>query len=104
MGYVVPQPPDKKTGKSVCGHRVGVRPVCPRPSSSRASAMTSMSMSAKARPAACCVTVFPTSRWKNTYIDKRVAQMEGEGVVFHYDVHVGVDKTVDALREEQRCV
>ncbi len=32
---------------------------------------------------------FPTSRWEKGIIDRRVAQMEGEGVVFHYNTPVG---------------
>ena len=43
------------------------------------------------RPAACCATAFPTSRWRSTIVDRRVAQMEAEGVTFHYSAHVGVN-------------
>jgi glutamate synthase (NADPH/NADH) small chain len=38
------------------------------------------------------------------YIDRRVAQMEGEGVVFHYGAEVGVNITVDELRQRHDAV
>ena len=41
------------------------------------------------RRAVCCAMAFPTSRWRS-HIDRRIAQMEAEGVTFHYGVHVGV--------------
>ena len=62
----------------------------PAPSSSRAPATTSMSTRNSPRPAACCATAFPTSRWRSI-IDRRVAQMEAEGVTFHYGADVGAD-------------
>jgi glutamate synthase (NADPH/NADH) small chain len=34
------------------------------------------------------------------HIDRRVAQMEGEGVVFHYGVEIGVTRTLASLEEE----
>ena len=42
------------------------RPALPARSNSRAPAMTFMSTSAGPRPAACCATAFPTSRWKRS--------------------------------------
>jgi glutamate synthase (NADPH/NADH) small chain len=54
-------------------------------------------MSVKAVPAGCCATAYPISRWKSTYIDRRIEQMEGEGVTFFCNVNVGVDKTTEEL-------
>ncbi len=39
----------------------------------------------------------PDFKMEKHLIDRRVAQMEGEGVVFHYNVHVGVDLTAADL-------
>ena len=74
-----------------------VRPGWPARSSSRAPATTCTSSRSTPRPAACCATAFPTSRWRSTIVDRRVAQMEAEGVTFHYGVHVGVNLPVEEL-------
>jgi glutamate synthase (NADPH/NADH) small chain len=39
----------------------------------------------------------PDFKMEKHFIDRRVEQMQGEGVTFHCGVNVGVDKTVDAL-------
>jgi glutamate synthase (NADPH/NADH) small chain len=39
----------------------------------------------------------PDFKMEKHYIDRRVAQMEGEGVTFHYGVHVGVTRSVEEL-------
>ncbi len=39
----------------------------------------------------------PDFKMEKHHIDKRVAQMEGEGVVFHYNTHVGVNMPVKRL-------
>jgi glutamate synthase (NADPH/NADH) small chain len=42
----------------------------------------------------------PDFKIEKHYIDRRIEQMQGEGVTFHCGVNVGVDKTVDALLAE----
>ena len=39
----------------------------------------------------------PDFKMEKHYIDKRVAQMEAEGVTFHYGAHVGVNVPADEL-------
>ena len=39
----------------------------------------------------------PDFKMEKHYVDKRVAQMEGEGVTFHYGAHVGVNLPADTL-------
>jgi len=39
----------------------------------------------------------PDFKMEKNHVDRRVAQMEGEGVVFHYGAHVGVTVAVDKL-------
>ena len=101
QGWVKPEPPPRKTGKKVAV--VGSGPAgWPARSSSRAPATTCTSTRSTPRPAACCATAFPTSRWRSIHVDRRVAQMEAEGVTFHYGAHVGVnvpaEKLLDGLR------
>ena len=38
------------------------------------------------------------------HVDRRVAQMEAEGVVFHYDAHVGVNVAADKLLADHDAV
>ena len=42
----------------------------------------------------------PDFKMEKHHIDKRVAQMEGEGVVFHYSAHVGTNVPVEKLLAE----
>jgi len=39
----------------------------------------------------------PDFKMEKTHVDRRVAQMEGEGVVFHYGAHVGETLPIDVL-------
>ncbi len=34
------------------------------------------------------------------HIDRRIAQMTAEGVVFHYGVNIGVDKSIEDLKRD----
>jgi len=42
----------------------------------------------------------PDFKMEKHHVDRRIAQMEGEGVVFHYGAHVGVNIAADRLVEE----
>ena len=42
----------------------------------------------------------PDFKMEKTLIDRRVAQMEAEGVTFHYGVHIGVTKPAKELNDE----
>jgi glutamate synthase (NADPH/NADH) small chain len=42
----------------------------------------------------------PDFKMEKHHVDRRVAQMEAEGVVFHYNVHVGVNLAADKLRAD----
>ena len=75
------------------------RPALPARSSSRAPATRCTCSRRTTASAACCATASPTSRWRSIHIDRRVEQMEAEGVTFHSGVHVGVDD----LGREARC-
>jgi glutamate synthase (NADPH/NADH) small chain len=39
----------------------------------------------------------PDFKMDRAHVDRRIAQMEAEGVTFHYDAHVGVNVPADAL-------
>jgi glutamate synthase (NADPH) small chain len=46
----------------------------------------------------------PDFKMEKHHIDRRIGQMSAEGVVFHYGVNVGVDRTVDSLIAEYDAV
>jgi glutamate synthase (NADPH) small chain len=63
-GWIVPEPPSRQTGKKVAV--VGSGPAGPARSSSPARATRCTSLRSSPRPADCCATAFPTSRWRST--------------------------------------
>jgi glutamate synthase (NADPH/NADH) small chain len=46
----------------------------------------------------------PDFKMEKRHLDRRVAQMEAEGVTFHYNVHVGRDLTVEDLEGQYDAV
>ena len=46
----------------------------------------------------------PDFKMEKHYIDKRVEQMEGEGVTFHYNCNIGVTHKAKALKKEHDAV
>ena len=46
----------------------------------------------------------PDFKMEKHHVDRRVAQMEAEGVIFHCKVHVGIELDVDELRERHDAV
>ena len=46
----------------------------------------------------------PDFKMEKMHVDRRVAQMQAEGVTFHYGVHVGVDLPVEKLTAEYDAV
>jgi glutamate synthase (NADPH) small chain len=46
----------------------------------------------------------PDFKMEKHHVDRRVAQMEGEGVVFHYGAHVGVNVPAKALLDDYDAV
>ena len=85
-GWVVPQPPRRKTGKRVAV--VGSGPAGLACAQQLARAGHDVVLFEKAgshrRPARA--TAFPISRWRSTCIDRRMAQMSTEGVEFRPSV------------------
>jgi glutamate synthase (NADPH/NADH) small chain len=46
----------------------------------------------------------PDFKMEKIHVDRRIAQMEAEGVKFHYNVHVGVTMTTDDLMKNHDAV
>ncbi|MFN7922847.1 MAG: glutamate synthase subunit beta [Bryobacteraceae bacterium] len=98
-GWIVPEPPEKRTGRKVAV--VGSGPA-------------GMAAAQQLNRAGHWVTVFekadriggllrygiPDFKMEKHHIDRRVQQMQDEGVSFRVNAHVGVNVAIDQLRTE----
>ena len=77
-GWIRPEPPGTKTGKRVA--IIGSGPAGMAAAQQLARAGHDVHVyEGTPPPAACCATAFPTSRWRSTIIDRRVAPDGGRG-------------------------
>ena len=98
-GWIVPQPPDKKTGKRVA--IIGSGPAGMAAAQQLARAGHDVHVYEKsARPGGLMVYGIPDFKMEKGVIARRVKQMEAEGVTFHCNAHVG--KTVSAKELEDK--
>ena len=103
QGWIVPEPPAVKTGKRVA--IVGSGPAGLACAQQLARAGHDVHVYEKwAKAGGLLRYGIPDFKMEKAYVDKRVAQMEGEGVTFHYGVHVGVNLPADKLVAEYDAV
>jgi glutamate synthase (NADPH) small chain len=96
QGWVVPEPPSCKTGKTVA--IVGSGPAGLACAQQLARAGHDVHVYEKlAKPGGLLRYGIPDFKMEKHLVDRRVAQMEAEGVRFHCGVHVGVDLTAAEL-------
>ena len=102
-GWVVPQPPTKKTGGSVAV--IGSGPAGLAAAQQLARVGHDVHVYEKnARPGGLLVYGIPDFKMEKTIIARRVKQMKAEGVTFHCNVNVGVDVTANELQEKHDAV
>ncbi len=102
-GWVVPEPPVRRTGKTVAV--VGSGPAGLACAQHRARAGHTVTVFEKNdRIGGLLRYGIPDFKMEKSLIDRRVAQMQAEGVLFRPGVHVGVTVSVDDLRATHDAV
>src|SRR5215813_5495153 len=93
-GWIVPEQPSHKTGKKVSV--VGSGPAGLACAQQLARAGHEVHVFEKyARAGGLLTFGIPDFKMEKNVIDRRISQMEAEGVVFHYGAHVGADGAHD---------
>ncbi|HXK53743.1 MAG TPA: glutamate synthase subunit beta [Hyphomicrobiales bacterium] len=98
-GWIAPKPAARKTGKRVA--IIGSGPAGLACAQQLARAGHDVHVYEKnAKPGGLLRYGIPDFKMEKHIIDRRVGQMEGEGVTFHCNVHVGVDKDIKSIHDE----
>lgn len=102
-GWISPQVPERRTGRSV--GIVGSGPAGLAAAQQLARAGHDVHVYEKhARSGGLLRYGIPDFKMEKQLIDRRVRQMETEGVAFHYGVHVGVDRALSDLEAEHDAI
>ncbi|MTI16523.1 glutamate synthase subunit beta [Rhodobacteraceae bacterium RKSG542] len=97
-GWIKPEPAAHKTGKTVA--IIGAGPAGMAAAQQLARAGHTVHVYEREPKAGGLLRYgIPDFKMEKHYIDRRVEQMEGEGVTFHYGCEVGKDMTMQELRE-----
>ena len=97
-GWVVPEPPLKKTGKRV--NIVGAGPAGMAAAQQLARAGHDVHLYEKNAKAGGLLRYgIPDFKMEKHLIDRRTNQMEAEGVTFHYNQHIGQDVSIKELEK-----
>jgi glutamate synthase (NADPH/NADH) small chain len=95
-GFIVPQPASRKTGKRVAVIGSGPAGLAAAQQLGRAGHEVHV-YEREDRPGGLMRYGIPDFKMEKHFIDRRIEQMEGEGVSFFCSVNVGVDKKVEEL-------
>ncbi|MFY9628321.1 MAG: glutamate synthase subunit beta [Methylocystis sp.] len=95
-GWVVPEPPRRKTDKLIAIVGSGPAGMAAAQQLGRAGHRVHL-YEKNAKAGGLLRYGIPDFKMEKRHIDRRVEQMEAEGVVFHYNVNVGVDLSVEEL-------
>jgi glutamate synthase (NADPH/NADH) small chain len=102
-GWVKPLPPDRRTGRSIA--IVGSGPAGLACAQQLARAGHDVHVYERnATPGGLLRYGIPDFKMEKHHIDRRVEQMEAEGVVFHCNVHVGVELDIAELLDKHDAV
>jgi len=103
LGYIRPQPPERKTGKRVAIIGSGPAGMAAAQQLGRAGHDVHV-YERESRPGGLMRYGIPDFKIEKQHIDRRVEQMKGEGITFLCGVNVGVDKPVAELLSEYDAV
>ena len=103
LGLIRPQPAKQQTGRTVAVIGSGPAGMAAAQQLGRAGHAVHV-YERESRPGGLLRYGIPDFKMEKHWIDRRVEQMEGEGVTFFCGVNVGVDKTVEELRAEYDAV
>jgi glutamate synthase (NADPH/NADH) small chain len=102
-GWTVPEPPARKTGKRVA--IIGSGPAGLAAAQQLARAGHAVHVYEKnAMPGGLLRYGIPDFKLEKQIVERRVAQMQGEGVTFHCSVNVGVDVSVADLEKQYDAI
>ena len=96
LGFIVPQAVTSKTGKKVAVIGSGPAGMSAAQQLGRAGHEVHV-YERESRPGGLLRYGIPDFKMEKHFIDRRVEQMEGEGVTFFCNVNVGVDKSVEEM-------
>ena len=103
MGLIVPRPSATKTGKKIA--IIGSGPAGMAAAQQLGRVGHDVHVYERESAAGGLLRYgIPDFKMEKHTIDKRVAQMEGEGVTFHYNANIGVDISVDTLLSDHDAV
>ncbi|MGE0500459.1 MAG: glutamate synthase subunit beta [Rhizobiaceae bacterium] len=102
-GLIRPQPPEKKTGKSVGVIGSGPAGLAAAQQLARVGHDVHV-YERESKPGGLLRFGIPDFKMEKHTIDRRAEQMRGEGVTFHCNVNVGVDQKVEELLERHDAV
>ncbi|WP_336057531.1 glutamate synthase subunit beta [Nitratireductor sp. CH_MIT9313-5] len=103
LGFIRPQPAEQKTGKKVAIIGSGPSGMAAAQQLGRAGHDVHV-YERESKPGGLMRYGIPDFKMEKHFIDRRIEQMQGEGVTFHCGVNIGVDKKVDELLAEYDAV
>jgi glutamate synthase (NADPH) small chain len=102
-GFIIPQPAASKTGRKVAVIGSGPAGLAAAQQLARVGHEVHV-YERESRAGGLLRYGIPDFKMEKHFIDRRVAQMEGEGVTFFYGVNVGIDKPVQELLDTYDAV